>query len=203
MGSFRHLGFCTYLGLIAVAGTAEAKEYGVQSPSGRKVYKNGETFGAAVSQDQRRFVVEVATGAGPEGNLSMLIGWLPQQLNGLEFYAGYGIEVNPAAHYTLSSRLFFRIGEARPYIGIGYLFNELPELGTFSHNIFGEIGHRWKIHKTYRLTLGAGVRRILHIGVHDDSVLAEPDVDPDLLRREIDGTARWVPTIAIRFSRAF
>jgi hypothetical protein len=207
MGSVHHHRVRARLGLITLLLTlpavASAKEYGVRTPSGRKVYKSNETFSDALDQDTRRFIVEVATGAGPEGNLAMLFGWIPEELGNLELYAGFGFELNPALHYTAATRLFFKIGDARPYIGAGYLFSNLTALGTYSHNVFAEIGHRWKIHHTFRLTLSLGLRRVVSVGVHPTSVLAEGDIDPALLDRELDDIPRWLPLIALRLSRAF
>jgi hypothetical protein len=59
------------------------------------------------------------------------------------------------------------------------------------------------LHETYHLTLGAGLRRILQLRVRDDSPLRESDVDPVLLDEQLDSVNPWVPTIALRFSRAF
>jgi hypothetical protein len=188
---------------LAFALPANAKSIGYHTPGGREIYDQEDRFGAVQSTDQRQFVVEVAVGAGPEGNLGILIGWLNQPVRGLEWYAGFGFELNPANHYTGSVRYVFNIDGYRPYIGAGYLFHDLYELGTYSHNVFGEVGYSWVLHRTFHLSAGAGVRRILYVGIRDDSPLREADVDPDLLDEQVDAIAPWVPTITLRFSRAF
>jgi hypothetical protein len=191
---------CLALGL---ASSAAAKSVGYRTPGGREIYDRRDRFGAATHTHTRQFVLEVAVGAGPEGNLGLLLGWLNKPIRGLEWYAGIGFEVNPARHYTGSVRYMFNIDGYRPYIGAGYLFHDLYEVGTYSHNVFGEVGYSWVVHRTYHLTLGIGVRRILHIGVRSDSTLRAADVDQALLDEQIESVAPWVPTLALRFSRAF
>lgn len=194
--------------LLLLAGTlvapaASAKEHGFRSPGGRRIYGEQESFGSVTDTRNRQFVIEVAVGAGPEGNLGVLLGWLNQPLRGIEWYAGVGVEANPARRYTGAVRYLFNIDGYRPYLGLGYLYNDLYELGTYSHNLFAEGGYSWVLHETYHLTLGIGVRHILHIGVRDDSPLKEPDVDPELLDEQLRDVSPWVPTAALRFSRAF
>ena len=189
--------------LLFASATAQAKDFGFRSPGGREIYDEEDRFGTATSTRQRQFVIEVAIGAGPEGNLGALLGWLNQPVRGLEWYAGIGVEVNPATHYTLASRYMFNIDGYRPYVGLGYLYSDLYELGTYSHNAFAEVGYSWVLHETYHLTLGAGVRRILYIGIRPDSPLNDSDVDQALLAEQRDDVSPWVPTIALRFSRAF
>jgi hypothetical protein len=189
------------LGLLAAP--AHAKELGFRSPGGREIYDPEESFGVSSNTRRRQFVIEVAVGAGPEGNLGALLGWLNQPVRGLEWYLGFGVEVNPARHYTGAVRYLFNIDGYRPYIGAGYSFVDLYELGTHSHNAFAEVGYSWVLHETYHLTLGAGLRRILQLRVRDDSPLRESDVDPVLLDEQLDSVNPWVPTIALRFSRAF
>ena len=67
----------------------------------------------------------------------------------LEYYIGVGFEVNPARHYTGAVRYLFNIDGYRPYIGAGYLFDDLYAIGTYSHNVFGEIGYSWVLHRTF------------------------------------------------------
>jgi hypothetical protein len=192
--------FCVLSSFVPVV---RAKNYGFHSPGGREIYDKRESFSEATITERRQFVIEVAVGAGPEGNLAMLLGWINQPVHGLEYYLGVGFELNPARHYTAAVRYLFNIDGYRPYIGLGYLFNDLYAVGTYSHNVFGEVGYSWVLHRTYHLTLGAGVRRILDVEVRDDSPLRAHDVDPELLNEQLDAIAPWVPTFALRFSRAF
>jgi hypothetical protein len=83
------------------------------------------------------------------------------------------------------------------------LYKDLSALRTYSHNAFAEIGYSWKLRRTYHLTAGVGIRRILHIGIRPDSPLKADDVDPELLAEQERGISRWTPMIAVRFSRAF
>jgi hypothetical protein len=189
--------------LVCAGASAWGKEVGFRSPGGREIYDENESFAGVSDTGKRQFVIEVAVGAGPEGNLGVLLGWLNQPVRGLEWYAGVGLEVNPATHYTLASRYLFNIDGYRPYVGAGYLYNDLYELRTYSHDVFAEIGYSWVLHDTYHLTAGIGVRRILYIGIRDDSPLKDSDVDPALLEEQRDDVSRWVPTAALRFSRAF
>lgn len=189
--------------LVSWSGEAFAKEYGYRSPGGRRIYDDEDTFGDATNTRKRRFVLEAAIGAGPEGNVAALLGFLNAPIRGIEWYAGVGWEFNPARHYTLSVRYVANIDGYRPYIGLGYMYDDLYVLRTYSHNVFAEIGYSWVIHATYHLTVGVGVRRILHIGIHDDSVLKDEDVDQEFLEEERGNVSRWVPTFVLRFSRAF
>jgi hypothetical protein len=156
-----------------------------------------------MDQSHRWMIVEIATGAGPEGNLAILIGAINLGLQGFELYAGAGLEFNPAYHFTFTARYFPPLGSFKPYVGLGYLFVDSYAIGVFSHNAFAEVGHKWVVHETYHITLGVGVRWVGAIIVADDSPLREPDVDPVLLDEQLDNTARWLPTVALRFSRAF
>ncbi len=187
----------------SAAWTAQAKDYRLSSPGGRSIYDAQETFAEAVDQRSRRFVVEAAIGAGPEGNVGMLLGYINFPVRGLEYYLGFGLESNPARQYTAAVRYLFNIEGYRPYVSLGYLFKDAYALGTYTHNLFGEVGYSWVLHRTYHLTAGIGVRRILSVHVREDSTLNASDVDPQLLDAELDDIARWVPTFALRFSRAF
>ncbi|MCA9628257.1 MAG: hypothetical protein KC766_11350 [Myxococcales bacterium] len=189
--------------LCSVCALADAKDYRISTPGGHAIYDEQETFADAVDQRSRRFVVEAAVGAGPEGNVGMLLGYINWPVRGLEYYLGFGLESNPARQYTGAVRYLFNIDGYRPYVSLGYLFKDAYALGTYTHNVFGEVGYSWVLHRTYHLTAGVGVRRILSVQVRDDSPLRGSDVDPQLLDDEIDGIARWVPTFALRFSRAF
>lgn len=186
-----------------LAGPAVAKEIGLHSPGGKTIYDANETFSEVDDTRKRRFVVETVTGVAPEGNIGMLIGWLNQPVRGFEYYAGFGYEVNPAMAFTLSARYVFNISGYRPYVSLGYAYKDLSGIGTFNHNVFGELGYSWVLHHTYHLTAGVGLRRIVHIGIKDDSPLNAPDVDRAFLESETDNVARWAPLLSLRFSRAF
>ncbi|MEQ8276231.1 MAG: hypothetical protein RMA76_24700 [Deltaproteobacteria bacterium] len=190
--------------LLLTPVSAFAKSHAFRTPSGRQIYDDSETIGDVLDQNQRQFVIEAAVGAGPEGNLGIVAGWLMPQVKGLELYAGVGVEAAPAVHLTLSLRYLMNFGGYRPYIGAGYLLNLLPELGTASQNVFGEVGYSWALAHTYHLTLGVGVRWLLGVSVvDDDSILSSQQVDPRFLDEQIDAIPTWVPTVALRFSRAF
>ncbi len=190
--------------VVMIGAPVRAKQVGFHSPGGREIYDAHDEFAEAVDHGARWLVAEVATGAGPEGNLGLLVGAINVGVHGLEVYAGAGLEVNPARHYTGAVRFFPEMGSFRPYASLGYLLNDSYALGVHSHNAFAEIGHKWPLHDTYHVTLGIGLRRVLAIEVRETSVLAEPDVDRALLDRQIDDVMpRWLPTIALRFSRAF
>lgn len=189
--------------LACVASPARAKDYRLSSPGGRSIYDQDETFGEVVNQHSRRFVVEAAIGAGPEGNVGMLLGYINFPVRGLEYYLGFGLESNPARQYTGAVRYLFNFDGYRPYVSLGYQFKDAFALGTYSHNVFGEVGYSWVLHRTYHLTAGVGVRRILSVHVREDSTLKGSDVDPQLLDEELNDVAPWVPTFALRFSRAF
>lgn len=190
--------------LALVAPAARAKDVGFRSPGGRALYGPHERFGAVVDQNRRFLVVEVATGLAPEGNLAMLLGVLNLPVHGLEWYLGYGVELNPAVHYSASVRFFPELGEFRPYLGAGYLYKDTYAIGVSSHNVFVEIGHKWIMHRTYHFSVGVGVRRLLALSIDRDSILNDPDVDRALLDEQIDEELpRWLPTVALRFSRAF
>jgi hypothetical protein len=191
------------LSLALQAGTAGAKEVGIRTPGGRTVYDTNEAFSQVFDTRKRRFVVETVAGVTPEGNIGMLIGWINQPVRGFEYYAGFGYEVNPALALTLSARYVFNISGFRPYVSLGYAYKDLTGIGTFNHNVFGEIGYSWVLHQTYHLSAGVGARRIVYIGIKEDSPLAAPDVDPAFLASETDNVSRWAPLISLRFSRAF
>jgi hypothetical protein len=182
---------------------AAAKDYGFHSPSGRRIYHDDERFDEVSNTRLRRFVVEAAAGAGPEGNIAALIGALNWPIRRIEYYAGFGLELNPARNYTFAVRYAANLRGYRPYLGVGYLFKDAYELDTYSHNAFLELGYSWVLHDTYRLTAGAGLRYIAYIGIRDTSPLRAPHIDQALLAEERDGVLPLTPTLALRFSRAF
>jgi hypothetical protein len=188
---------------LAAPAAAGAKEYGYSTPSGRDIYQESTTFGRARHTQGRGFVVEVAVGSGPEGNLGLLLGLINLPLRGLEYYAGFGLELTPSRHYTGTVRYLFNIDGWRPFIGGGYLYNDVYGIGTYSHNVFAEVGYKWVLHQTYHVTLGIGVRRLIDAGTREDSILRGADVDQAWLDRELDSLNPWVPQAALRFSRAF
>jgi hypothetical protein len=191
------------LGTWLDVGAAEARQFGIQSPSGRRIYAPHERFDEVLEHKRRVVVSEVAAGAGPEGNLALLLGCLNVPFRRLDLFAGVGLEANPAALFTGSARYTFNIDGIRPYIALGYLHKRTYEVGLASHNVFVEVGHTWVIHRTLRFSLGIGLRRILDTRLTEDSVLSGPDADPDAVRRELDHIDPWLPLGAIRFSRAF
>lgn len=191
------------LPLLAAARPCAAKDFGLHTPSGRQIYDRDEEFANVANTRQRRFVVEAAAGAGPEGNVAALVGLLNWPVRRLDLYAGFGYEANPSRHYTLSARYTFNLNGFRPYVGAGYLYNDLYRLGTFTHETFAEIGYTWVIHDTFRFSIGLGTRYRVYLGVRDASLLSSEQTDPDLLSEQADSVVPWVPTLALRFSRAF
>src|SRR5262249_48634258 len=90
-----------------VAGEADARQVGLHSPTGRRIYEPTERFDEVIEHKRRVVVSEVAVGAGPEGNLAMLLGVLNVPVRRLDLFAGVGIEANPAALCTGSARYTF------------------------------------------------------------------------------------------------
>ena len=192
-------------GLVALAAARPcmAKDFGLHTPSDRHIYDQDEQFASVANTRQRRFVVEAAAGAGPEGNVAALVGLLNWPVRDLDLYAGFGYEFNPSRHYTLSARYTLNLNGYRPYFSAGYLYNDLYRLRTFTHEVFAELGYTWVIHDTFRLSLGLGTRYRVYLGIRNDSLLVSEQVDPDLLREQQDAVFPWVPTLTLRFSRAF
>jgi len=182
---------------------AVARQFGYQSPAGRRIYGPRERFGEALEHKRRVVVSEVAVGAGPEGNLAVLLGCLNVPVRRLDLFAGVGIEANPAALVTGSGRYTFNFDGIRPYIALGYLYKLTYEVGVASHNVYVELGHTWVIHRTLRFSLGVGLRRILDTRLTEDSSLRGPDSDPAAVAAELRRIEPWLPLGAIRFSRAF
>jgi len=193
------------LALAALAGArpCAAKDFGLHTPSGREIYDRDEEFANVSNTRKRRFVVEAAAGAGPEGNVAALVGLLNWPVRSLDLYAGLGYEANPSRHYTFSVRYTLNVNGYRPYLSLGYLHNDLYQLGTFTHEVFAELGYTWVIHGTFRFSIGIGTRYRAYLGVRDDSLLHSEQVDPELLQEQSDSVVPWVPTLALRFSRAF
>lgn len=195
--------FAFMLGTWLSTDSAEARQFGIQTPSGRRIYGPYERFDDVLEQKRRVVVSEVAVGAGPEGNLALLLGCLNVPVRRLDLFAGVGLEANPAALFTGSGRYTFNFDGVRPYVAFGYLYKLTYDVGVASHNVFVELGHTWVIHNTLRFSLGLGLRRIIDSRLTEDSVLTGPDADPDAVRRELERIDPWLPLVAIRFSRAF
>lgn len=193
------------LGLMALsaARSSQAKDFGLHTPSGRQIYDRDEQFNDVRNTRQRRFVVEAAAGSGPQGNIAALVGLLNWPARNLDLYAGFGYEFNPTRHYTFSVRYTLNLSGYRPYASLGYLYNDVYRLRTFNHELFAELGYTWVVHDTLRFSLGVGTRYILYVGVRDDSLLNGEAADPELLHEQQDSVFPWVPTLVLRFSRAF
>ncbi len=196
-------GVAVAVGIAMAPAPALARQFGYQSPAGRRIYGARERFGEALEHKRRVVVSEVAVGAGPEGNLAVLLGCLNVPVRRLDLFAGVGIEANPAALVTGSGRYTFNFDGIRPYIALGYLYKLTYEVGVASHSVYVELGHTWVIHRTMRFSLGVGLRRIIDTRLTEDSSLRGPDSDPAAVQAEIERIEPWLPLGAIRFSRAF
>jgi hypothetical protein len=189
--------------LLTASAAATAREFGLHSPSGRRIYAPRERFDELLDHRRRSIVSEVAVGAGPEGNLALLLGALNLPIRRMDVFAGIGIEANPAVLVTVSARYTLHVGPIRPYLALGYLHKLTYEVGIASHNVFAEIGHTWVLHRTLRLSLGVGLRRMVSARVTEESFLTGPSVDPAALSAELDAIDPWLPLATVRFSRAF
>src|SRR5690606_615348 len=168
-----------------------------------RTYSTAERFSELVDHRQRVLVSEVAVGMGPEGNLAILLGWLNFPIRHLDLFAGFGVEANPALQWTLAGRYGFNFDGIRPYLALGYMQKDTYAEGIQSRNAFLEVGHTWVIHRTYRLSIGGGARRVISRSISSDSFLAEPDTDEQLLAEQLEQANVWLPLVALRFSRAF
>jgi hypothetical protein len=194
---------CACLAILLGSSSAAAKEVAIKSPNGKRIYKEGETFEEVTPLKRRRVVAEAVVGAAPEGHLGLLIGVLNMPIRRLDLYVGGGIEANPSRQFTASARYGFSIYGFHPYVAAGYVFRDLHGIGAFSHNAFAELGYTWSIHQTLRVSVGAGVRRLLHFGLHDGSPILAGYTDEALLQQQRDSLSRYSPILAIRISRAF
>jgi hypothetical protein len=205
---------------LAVLGSsveAHAKQFGVHSPTGRRIYGPGERFGKVVPQGERTLVSEVAIGSGPEGNVGVLLGWLNFPFRKLDIYGGVGIEANPAWSLTASLRYTFKfacdtivVGDEvqqancyRIYLSGGGIRKDTYEVGILSHSVFSEVGYTEVIRRTYRASVGVGLRWTLARHVVSDSPLRGPQIDPVELSGQLDEVSPIVLLLSLRFSRAF
>ena len=184
------------------ASDLQAKNHAYSTPSGHQIYGDEETFEQVTRTDARFFVVEAVTGLAPQGNLAILLGIINQPLRGVEFYLGYGAEANPARTYNADLRYLFNIAGYRPFIDFGYSHRHLTALGLHSHNLFAETGYKWVFRPTYHITLAVGVRRAVKLWLVD-SPLSASDTDQDEVNAQLALAEQWIPTLALKFSRAF
>lgn len=189
--------------ICASATPAAAKEHGFHSPGGRTIYGPTETFAEVTAQDRRQVVVEIATGLAPEGLLAASVGWLAPELGGLEFYLGVGLQPDPARQYAGSARYWFELAGLKPFVGLGYVYQDHYRLRMRSHHIFSELGYKWRVYHTYHVTLGLGARYLARVVILGGSALRAGTTDPALLQRQLDRLPRFLPTLSLRFSRAF
>ncbi|MBX3262038.1 MAG: hypothetical protein KIS78_28810 [Labilithrix sp.] len=185
------------------ATTSHVKDIGVHTPRGRRLYRDEEPLERILDSRRRIFVIEAVAGSGSEGNLGLVLGWMPREIKGIEFFAGVGLDVSPAVHVSGATRFLFNFRGVRPYVGVGYFYKGAFAIETYSHNVFLELGHSWKLGPTNHLTVGAGVARLLHTGVDEDSPLRSPNVDPASLEAQTKLVPPYLPLFAARFSRAF
>ena len=131
MSAARVTGWALVAVLLAGEGAAAAKELKYSTP-GRAIYSSQETFGEALDQTRRQFVIEVVVGSAPEGNLGVTLGWLGNKPEGLELYAGFGTRTGPVLHHTLAVRYFLPFVRYRGYLGSGYVFQRHTKLDLWS-----------------------------------------------------------------------
>jgi len=186
-----------------LAAPVAAKDVGVSTPHGRRIYGPNETFEEVKPAGVRRVVAEAVMGAAPEGHLGFLVGLLNLPVRRLDLYAGLGYEANPSRQLTGSARYTFNLRGFHPYIATGYLYRDLYGIGARSHNAFAEVGYTWVFHQTLRVSVGGGVRRLLQFRLNEDSPLLQGYVDRTLLREQEDSISRFSPLVAVRVSRAF
>jgi hypothetical protein len=197
------LGGMAFVAPFAKMNTVDAKEIGVQSPSGRRIYDSDETFDQVKRHNTRGVVAEVSLGLAPEGNLGFLLGVLNVPIRRLDLYAGLGIEANPSRQFTGTARYTLDIYGYKPYVSAGYIFRDLYGIGGYSHNLSFEVGYTWAVHQTMRISAGVGVRTLLHFGLHGDSPILAGYTDQALLDEQRNALATFYPIAAIRVSRAF
>lgn len=195
----------TFAWIVALLPTsvAQAKGFGVGSRVRHDIYDRNETFNEALDQNLRRLIVEVVSGLAPEGNLGLLFGVINLPARGFEYYVGLGYDLVPAISLPIQARYVFNISGYRFYAALGYCYRRLEPIGVESHNAFAELGYKWVLERTLHFTIGVGLRRPLLVNVLDDSAVSTPDTDPALLDLQVDRSRVWVPTLALRFSRAF
>ena len=184
------------------ASPAAAKENALRTPSGRTIYTVDETFEDALDQETRFLIAELATGLAPEGNLAVGLGVLVP-LGGLEVWAHFGLEANPALRYNLTLRYVFDFGAFRPYLAAGTTLADLYGIGTLSSHLFAEIGHQFIVFTTYRISFGIGLRGVLDVWLKDDSPLLDGTTDPLWVEEQLEDARGLTPTLSLRFSRAF
>jgi hypothetical protein len=182
---------------------AFSKDVGLHSPRSRRIYHDEEWFEHVVDNHRRILVMEAVAGAGPEGNLGLVLGWMPRVLKGVELYGGAGLEANPAIRLSGAARFLFHVNGYRPYVALGYFYKDAFVIETYAHNAFLEAGHSWRLGPTKHITVGLGVARLLHAGVRQGSPLRTSDVDPAKLDAQLAAIPRYLPMVAVRFSRAF
>ena len=59
------LGAAVFSTVLGLSGSVHARQFGIQSPSGRRIYTPRERFDELVEHRRRIIVSEVAIGAGP------------------------------------------------------------------------------------------------------------------------------------------
>jgi len=197
----RSMALLIFAFLLLATAPAQAKKVGLSTP-GRSIYKTTETFEEVLDQNRRKWVVEVAVGNGPEGNLGISLGYLSNKPQGLEFYLGYGTRTGPSLHTTASLRYFLPFLRYRAFVSAGYSLQRDTKLGFGTHNAFSEVGYKWILRHTFHMTVSAGAQRRLASYISDDSVFNDPDIDRVFLQDEIDGSADYRVLFALRFSRA-
>jgi hypothetical protein len=187
--------------LLCLAAPVHAKKFGLNTP-GRTIYDGTETFEEVLDQNRRKWVVEVALGNGPEGNVGIALGYLSNKPQGLEFYLGYGTRTGPSLHTSAAVRYFLPFLRYRGYVGSGYSLQRNTKIGFGTHNTFAEVGYKWILRHTFHMTISVGGQRRLDTFTESGSVFDGPDIDPELLQRQIDESADYRVLFALRFSRA-
>lgn len=188
------------IGAAAGAGRAAADDRGLFA---RSIYTGEPTFSSALDEETRWFGAEVVAGLGAEGNLAAGFGLILPQLHGLELWAHFGLEANPALRYSGSLRYVFEFGDFRPFLGVGFSFADLYAQGSVSTHFYAEVGHQFALSSTYRVSASLGFRTVLDVWLKANSPLLDGTTDLAWVDEQLVEARGAFITLTLRFSRRF